>query len=151
MEQPQYNLFHRNRFEAEYAPLYKELGYGTTTWSPLYGGVLTGKYNEGKIPEGSRADLEGYKWMKERAQNEEKLSVVRKLAEVAEDLGISLAQMSLAWLLKNPNVSTVITGASKVSQVEENMKAITIKDQLTEDVMGRINEITKDITEEPSD
>jgi len=151
MEQPQYNLFHRSRFEVEYAPLYKELGYGTTTWSPLYGGILTGKYSEGKIPEGSRADLEGYQWMKERAQNEEKLAIVQKLADVAEDLGVSLAQMSLAWLLKNPNVSTVITGASRVSQVEENMKAIAIKEQFTEDVMDRIDEITKDITEEPSD
>jgi len=145
MEQPQYNMFHRKRFEEEYAILYKELGYGTTTWSPLYGGILTGKYNEGKIPEGSRADLDNFEWMKERAQNEEKLAVVRKLGEVAEDLGVTLAQLSLAWLLKNPNVSTVITGASRVSQVEENMKAVEIKNQLTGDVMDRINEIIKDI------
>ena len=145
MEQPQYNLFHRERFEEEYAPLYKELGYGTTTWSPLYGGMLTGKYNKGDIPEGSRADLENYEWMKERVQNEKKLAVTRKLAEVADDLGVSMAQMSLAWVLKNPNVSTVITGASRVSQVEENMKAVEIKNQLTEDVMDRIAEIIKDI------
>jgi aryl-alcohol dehydrogenase-like predicted oxidoreductase len=145
MEQPQYNLFHRRRFEEEYAPLYKELGYGTTTWSPLYGGLLTGKYNEGKIPEGSRASLEHYPWMKERVQDERKLAVSRKLAEVADDLGVSMAQMSLAWLLKNPNVSTVITGASKVSQVEENMKAVEIKEQLTDDVMARIHEIVKDV------
>ena len=145
MEQPQYNLFHRKRFEEEYAPLYKELGYGTTTWSPLYGGVLTGKYNQGEIPEGSRATLENYEWMKERVQNEEKLAVARQLAKVADELGVSLAQMSLAWLLKNPNVSTVITGASKVSQVEENMKAVEVKDQLTDDVMERIQEIIKDI------
>jgi len=145
MEQPQYNLFHRERFEEEYAPLYKELGYGTTTWSPLYGGMLTGKYNTGDIPEGSRADLKNYEWMKERVQNEKKLAVTRKLAEVADDLGISMAQMSLAWVLKNPNVSTVITGASRVSQVEENMKAVEIKNQLTDDVMDRITEIIKDI------
>ncbi|MFW5714568.1 MAG: potassium channel beta subunit family protein [Brevefilum sp.] len=145
MEQPQYNMFHRERFEKEYEPLYKELGYGTTTWSPLYGGMLTGKYNEGDIPKGSRADLEEYNWMKERVQNEKKLAVTRQLAEVAEDLGVSMAQMSLAWVLKNPNVSTVITGASKVSQVEENMKAGEIKNQLTEDVMDRIHEIIKDI------
>lgn len=143
MEQPQYNLFRRKRFEQEYAILYKELGYGTTTFSPLYGGILTGKYNEGKIPKGSRADLDDYEWMKKRAQNEENLAVVRKLAEVAQDLGVTLAQLSLAWLLKNPNVSTVITGASKVSQVEENMKAVLIKDQLTEDVMARIQEIVQ--------
>ncbi len=145
MEQPQYNLFHRRRFEKEYAPLYKELGYGTTTWSPLYGGVLTGKYNKGVIPEGSRASLDHYAWMKERVQNEAKIAVAKQLAEVADDLGVSLAQMSLAWLLKNPNVSTVITGASKVSQVEENMKAVNVKDQLTGDVMDRISEIVKDV------
>jgi voltage-dependent potassium channel beta subunit len=143
MEQPQYNLFHRQRFEEEYAPLYKELGYGTTTWSPLYGGMLTGKYNKGEIPEGSRADLDNFEWMKERVQNEQKLAVTRKLAEVADDLGVSMAQLSLAWVLKNPNVSTVITGASKISQVEENMKAVEIKKQLTEDVMERINGIVK--------
>ena len=145
MEQPQYNLFHRKRFEEEYAILYKELGYGTTTWSPLYGGVLTGKYNQGEIPEGSRASLKEYQWMKERVQNEEKIAVARKLAVVADDLGVTLAQMSLAWLLKNPNVSTVITGASKVSQVEENMKAVEIKEKLTPDVMDRIGEIIKHV------
>jgi len=144
MEQPEYNLFHRKRFEKEYAPLYKELGYGTTTWSPLAGGLLTGKYNEGSIPEGSRASLKEYEWMKKRVQDEAKLAVTRQLAQVAVDLGVTLAQMSLAWLLKNPNVSTVITGASKVSQVEENMKAVEIKHQLTDDVMGRIGEIIRD-------
>lgn len=145
MEQPQYNLFHRERFEVEYAPLYKELGYGTTTWSPLYGGLLSGKYNEGKIPEGSRASLKDYEWVKQRVQNEGKLEVTRQLAKVADDLGVTLAQMSLAWLLKNPNVSTVITGASRVSQVEENMKAVAIKDKLTDDVMDRIEAIVKDV------
>jgi voltage-dependent potassium channel beta subunit len=145
MEQPQYNLFHRQRFEEEYAPLYKELGYGTTTWSPLFGGVLTGKYNQGEIPEGSRASLKNYSWFKERAQNEAILAAARQLAEVADDIGVSMAQMSLAWLLKNPNVSTVITGASKVSQVEENMKAVEVKEKLTDDVMDRIKEVVKDI------
>jgi voltage-dependent potassium channel beta subunit len=141
MEQPQYNLFHRRRFEEEYDILYKELGYGTTVWSPLYGGMLTGKYNQGEIPKGSRADLSDFDWMKKRVQDEKKLAVTRQLAKVADDLGVSLAQMSLAWLLKNPNVSTVITGASKLSQIEENMKAIEIKDQLTDDVMERIDQI----------
>lgn len=140
MEQPQYNFLHRRRFEEEYAPLYKELGYGTTTWSPLYGGLLTGKYNQG-IPEGSRGDLENYEWLRDNFTNEAKLAVTRQLGEVADDLGVSLAQLSLAWLLKNPNVSTVITGASKVSQVTENMKAVEVKDQLTDDVMARIAEI----------
>ncbi len=143
MEQPQYNMFHRRRFEEEYAPLYKELGYGTTTWSPLYGGMLTGKYNEGKIPEGSRANLSDFEWMKKRVQDEKKLEVTRELAIVAENLGVSMAQMSLAWVLKNPNVSTVITGASKVSQVEENMKAVEIKEKLTDDVMERIENIIR--------
>jgi len=145
MEQPQYNLLHRKRFEEEYAPLYKELGYGTTTWSPLYSGLLTGKYNQGQIPKGSRGDLDDYAWLKESLQNEAKLVVARQLSEVADDLGVSMAQMSLAWLLKNPNVSTVITGASKVSQVEENMKAVKVKDQLTDDVMARIDEIIQDV------
>lgn len=145
MEQPQYNLFHRRRFEEEYDILFKELGYGTTVWSPLYGGMLTGKYNQGEIPKGSRADLSDFDWMKKRVQDEKKLAVTRQLAEVADDLGVSLAQMSLAWLLKNPNVSTVITGASKLSQIEENIKAIEVKDQLTDDVMERIAEIIQDV------
>ena len=145
MEQPQYNLLHRQRFEEEYAPLYKELGYGTTTWSPLFSGLLTGKYNQGQIPKGSRGDLEDYEWLKEKFQDEDKLEITRQLGDVADDLGVSLAQMSLAWLLKNPNVSTVITGASKVSQVEENMKAVEVKEQLTDDVMERIQEIIQDV------
>ncbi len=146
MEQPQYNLFARQRFEEEYAPLYKELGYGTTTYSPLYTGLLTGKYNDG-IPEGSRASLKDFGWMKDRVQDEQKLAITRKLAEVAEDLGITMAQMSLAWILKNPHVSSVITGASNVSQVEENMKAVAIKEKLTSEVMDRIQSIIKDIKE----
>ena len=138
MEQPQYNLLHRQRFEKEYAVLYKELGYGTTIWSPLASGLLTGKYNQGSVPEGSRAQLEGYGWLKERLLDPAKLEVTRRLAEVAEGLGVSLAQMSLAWVLKNPNVSTVITGASRVEQVKENMKAVDVVPLLTDEVMARI-------------
>ncbi len=145
MEQPQYNLFHRRRFEMEYAPLFKELGYGTTTWSPLAGGILTGKYNDGKIPEDSRANLKDFEWVKKQAQDETKIAASRKLADLAAELDITEAQLSLAWLLKNPNVSTVITGASKVSQVHENMKAVDAKEKLTDDVMERIHEIVKDI------
>jgi voltage-dependent potassium channel beta subunit len=144
MEQPQYNLLHRRRFEQEYAPLYTELGYGTTTFSPLSSGLLTGKYNQG-IPKGSRGDLEDYEWLRDNFTNEAKLAVTRQLGEVADDLGVSLAQLSLAWVLKNPNVSTVITGASKVSQVTENMKAAEVKNQLTDDVMARIHEIIKNV------
>ncbi len=138
MEQPQYNLLHRRRFEKEYAVLYKELGYGTTIWSPLASGLLTGKYNQGSVPEGSRAQLEGYGWLKDRLLDPAKLEVTRRLAEVAEGLGVSLAQMSLAWVLKNPNVSTVITGASRVEQVRENMKAVDVVPLLTDEVMARI-------------
>ncbi len=145
MEQPQYNLVHRYRFEVEYAPLYKELGYGTTIWSPLASGLLTGKYNDGSIPEGSRASLENYKWLRKHILVEEKLAVARQLADVAEDLGVTMAQLSLAWCLKNPNVSTVITGASKVSQVKENMKAVEVKEKLTDDVMERIQSIIADV------
>jgi voltage-dependent potassium channel beta subunit len=143
MEQPQYNLLSRKRFEDEYAPLYKELGYGTTTYSPLYTGILTGKYLNG-IPEDSRATLDDYPWFKKRAEDSELLALTKQLLEVAEDLGVTMAQMSLAWILKNPNVSTVITGASKVSQLEENLKATEIKEKLTDDVMERIREIVKD-------
>lgn len=145
MEQPQYNLFHRRRFEVEYVPLFKELGYGTTTWSPLAGGILAGKYNDGQIPEDSRANLKDFEWVKKQAQDETKIAASRKLADLAAELDITEAQLSLAWLLKNPNVSTVITGASKVSQVHENMKAVEAKEKLTDDVMERIHEIVKDI------
>jgi len=145
MEQSQYNMLHRKRFEEEYAPLYKELGYGTTTFSPLSGGLLTGKYNKGNIPENSRAALKEFGWFKKHTQDESILDVTRKLVIIAEDLGVTMAQMSLAWLLKNPNVSTVITGASKVAQVEENMKAVDIKEKLTEDVMERIFQIIQHI------
>ncbi len=138
MEQPQYNLLHRERFEKEYAILYKELGYGTTIWSPLASGLLTGKYNQGSAPEGSRAQLEGYSWLKDRLLDPAKLEVTRKLGKVAEELGVSLAQMSLAWVLKNPHVSTVITGASRVEQVRENMKAVDVVPLLTDEVMARI-------------
>lgn len=138
MEQPQYNLLHRRRFEQEYAILYKELGYGTTVWSPLGSGILTGKYNQGTSPEGSRATLEGFSWVRDQVLNPAKLEVTRKLAPIAADLGVSMAQMSIAWILKNPNVSTVITGASHVEQVYDNMKATEAVPLLTDEVMARI-------------
>lgn len=145
-EQPQYNLFHRERVEKEYARLYEDIGLGTTIWSPLASGLLTGKYNDG-IPQDSRASLKGYEWLKDSLTNQEKLAKVKKLAEVAGDLGCSLAQFSLAWCAKNPHVSTVITGASRVEQVHENMKALEALPKLTPDVMQRVDEIlgvTKD-------
>ena len=143
MEQPQYNMLHRERFEKEYAPLYESYGMGTTIWSPLASGLLTGKYNDG-IPEDSRMNLKGYEWLRRLLEGDEgkrNLAIVKKLGTVAEELGVPMAQMGLAWALKNPNVSTVITGASKASQVESNMKALDVVDELTDDVMARIESI----------
>lgn len=137
MEQPEYNLLHRERFEVEYARLFKDYGYGSTTWSPLASGFLTGKYNQG-IPEGSRAALGKYEFLAESIKDEEKLAKVDRLKKVADGLGVPLAQLSIAWLLKNPNVSTVITGASRVEQVKENLKAMDVVEKLTPDVMEAI-------------
>ena len=136
MEQPQYNMFTRERFEREYAPLYSELGYGTTIWSPLASGLLTGKYNDG-IPSDSRASLEGYEWL-QRGITPERVEKVRALQPIADELGCSLAQFALAWCLTNPNVSTVITGASRPQQVTENMKALEIAPKFTPDVIERV-------------
>ena len=143
MEQPEYNMFHRQRVEVEYQPLYEEYGLGTTIWSPLASGILTGKYNDG-IPDGSRLDLEGYEWLRERLESEEgqrELERVRKLTALAQELGTNMPRLALAWCLKNPNVSTVITGASKVAQIHDNMQAIEVAEKLTGDVMTRIEEI----------
>jgi voltage-dependent potassium channel beta subunit len=144
MEQPQYNMFHRDRVEKEYEMLYRDIGLGTTIWSPLASGLLTGKYNDG-IPEGSRLDLEKYSWLKEILLETEdgrsRLEKVKKLVPVAKDLGITMPQMALAWCLKNKNVSTVITGASNVKQVEQNMSAMDVVDKLDDEVMETIEEI----------
>ncbi len=137
MEQPQYNMFVRDRFEKEYAPLYSELGYGTTIWSPLASGVLTGKYNDG-IPEGSRVTAKGMEWLKDAAITPERIEKVRKLQPIADELGCSLAQLGLAWCLTNPNVSTVITGASRAAQVTENMKALEVAPKLTPEILDAI-------------
>lgn len=138
MEQPEYNLLHRSRFEKEYDILYKTLGYGTTTWSPLKSGMLTGKYRGGKFPEGSRANLPGMEWLKEMFSDPARVKAVENLHVIADDLGVSLAQMSIAWILKNPNVSTVITGSSKLQQLHDNMKALDVVPMLTDEVMQRI-------------
>ena len=143
MEQPQYNMLVRDRFESEYARLYSEIGLGTTIWSPLASGLLTGKYNSG-IPQDSRLNLPGYEWLREKLlgeRGEHNLSIVKQLGAVADDLGTSLARLAIAWCLKNPDVSTVITGASRVSQVEENMKAADVVPLLTDEVMQRIETI----------
>lgn len=144
MEQPQYNMFHRERFEKEYFKLYREIGLGTTIWSPLAGGLLTGKYlNE--TPEGSRAvshpDLD---WLSERLVGDiakKRGEKVKQLALLANELNVSLASMSLAWCLRNPNVSTVIMGASKLAQLRENVKAVDVQAHLTPEVMDRIDVI----------
>jgi len=138
MEQPQYNLFHRERVEREYARLYADYGLGTTVWSPLASGLLTGKYAAG-IPAGSRATLKGYEWLAERLSDEAKIARVARLAPIAADLGCTLAQLALAWCLKNPHVSTVITGASRVEQVRENLAALPVVARLAPDVMARID------------
>ncbi|PYJ11801.1 MAG: aldo/keto reductase [Verrucomicrobia bacterium] len=143
VEQPQYNMFHRERVEKEYAPLYKRFGLGTTIWSPLASGLLTGKYNDGD-PGGTRISLKDYEWLRDLFENDEarrRLAKVKKLAKVAADLGTTLPRLGLAWCLKNPNVSSVITGASKPAQVTENMKAILLVDKLTDEVMRKIERI----------
>ena len=140
MEQPQYNLLHRERFEKEYARLFSDLGYGATTFSPLALGVLTGKYNDG-IPKDSRGTVKGYEWLAERLTEPAKLAKARALAPIARELGCTMAQMSLAWCLKNPHVSSVITGASRPAQVVENLKALAVVTLLTPDVMARIDAI----------
>ncbi len=140
MEQPQYNLFHRKRVEREYARLYEDLGLGLTTWSPLAGGLLTGKYRGG-VPAGSRGTLENYGFLRDRLTDAARNSLVGELAAVAGDLGCTLAQLALAWCLKNPNVSTVITGASRPQQVHENMRAAEVADKLDAAVIHRIDAI----------
>ena len=140
MEQPQYNMLNRNRFEIEYARVFKDYGYGSTIWSPLASGLLTGKYNDG-IPAGSRGSLQGYEFLRARLTDREGIEKVKKLQTIAGDLGVTMAQMAIAWCLKNPNVSTVITGASRVEQVRENMRAMDALPKLTPDVMTGIEEV----------
>jgi voltage-dependent potassium channel beta subunit len=143
MEQPEYNMFHRERVEIEYGPLYEFVGLGTTIWSPLYFGVLTGKYNEG-IPEGSRATLPGYEWLREIIEGDEgrlRIEKVKALETIARELQTSTTHLALAWCLKNPHVSTVITGASRVEQVHDNLHALELIPQLTDDVMATIEAV----------
>jgi aryl-alcohol dehydrogenase-like predicted oxidoreductase len=139
MEQPEYNLLHRARVEFEFARLYEDIGLGLTTWSPLASGVLTGKYIDG-VPEDSRANLPGYEWLRDALTNEKTNARVRDLKAIADELGCSLAQLSLAWCTKNPHVSTVITGASRAAQVRENMAALDVAARLDADLMARIEQ-----------
>lgn len=141
MEQPQYNLLARDKVEVEYARLYDEIGLGTTIWSPLASGLLTGKYRDG-VPADSRGALAGYEWLGERLSDERSLAKVERLRPIAEELGCTMAQLSIAWCAANPRVSTVITGASRPSQVVENFAALDVLPLLTPEVMARINEAT---------
>lgn len=143
MEQPQYNMLHRDRVEAEYANLYDEIGLGTTIWSPLASGVLTGKYNDG-IPAGSRLTLKDYQWLRDivdSPRGKANIEKVKGLMPVAAELGCTMAQLAIAWCLVNEDVSTVITGASNAAQVAENMKALDVVPLLTPDVQERIETI----------
>ena len=141
MEQPQYNLLDRKRFEVEYKPVFEKYGMGTTTWSPLASGALTGKYLEG-IPEGSRASLEGYEWLKnsmvESERGQERMTKVSALAPIAEEMGVKLSNLAIAWCLLNENVSTVILGASKIEQLEENLKSTELLPLLDESIQKEL-------------
>ena len=140
VEQPQYHLFHRARVEKEYARLYEDIGLGLTTWSPLASGLLTGKYRQG-VPAGSRGALEGMGFLVKGLTHAEKNAAVARLEAVAADLGCPLAQLAIAWAARNPRVSTVITGASKIAQLQDNLRAVDVIPKLTAEVMARIDEI----------
>lgn len=143
MEQPEYNMFRRDKVEKDFLPLYETIGLGTTIWSPLASGILTGKYNDG-IPDSSRVNLKDYEWLKNiilSPAGQEKIEKTKELADLAKEIGVTLPELGLIWCLKNPNVSTVITGASKPEQVKQNMKAIDKVDLVTDDVMDSIEEI----------
>jgi voltage-dependent potassium channel beta subunit len=153
MEQPQYHMFHRERVESEYAPLYKNFGLGTTIWSPLASGILTGKYSQG-IPQHSRMAMKDYGWLRKQLESEEGKQMIEKvnlLTGIANELGCTMAQLALAWCTKNPHVSTVITGASRAEQVKENVKSLEVAGKLTPDVMERIENILQNRPPAPPD
>ena len=141
MEQPQYNMFHRDKVEVEFSQVYKTVGLGTTIWSPLASGILSGKHRDTKASKGTRLTMEGLDWLRERELTEARLKKVDKLKVIAEKLDLSLPVMSLAWCLKNPNVSTVILGASKEAQLKENLGAVEAQDKLTAAVMEKIAKV----------
>lgn len=149
VEQPEYNMFVRNKVEVEFSQIYKSVGLGTTIWSPLASGILSGKYND-QFPDGTRLGMDGLEWLKERNLTQERITAVLALGDLAKELGLSLPVMSLAWCLKNPNVSTVILGASKLQQLQENMQALGAQELLTPDVMQRIEDILQNKPEFPA-
>lgn len=142
MEQPQYNLFERSKVEVEYKEIYKNVGLGTTIWSPLAAGLLSGKYNEG-VPKGSRFALEGFDWLRDRWMLDDRIKKVKKLSDLAAKLGASTAALSIAWCIKNPDVTTAILGATKRQQLTDNLKALEVVNLLTPDVMEKIEGIMK--------
>ncbi len=142
VEQPQYSLLERNKLENEYQMIFRTVGMGTTIWSPLASGLLSGKYNAG-IPEGSRFSLQGFDWLKDRWMQEQLLQKVRQLGELAAELGVSQAALSIAWCIRNPQVTTAILGATRKEQLTENLKALEVLPLLTEDVMNRIETIVQ--------
>lgn len=151
MEQPQYNMFTRRKVESEFRALYENFGMGTTIWSPLASGILTGKYNEG-IPKDSRLNLPDYKWLRELWFNEkgkQKIEKVKDLQSIANEIGISMTHLAIAWCLKNPNVSTVILGASRLSQLEDNLNAVSSLEKLTPEWMNKIEEVLENKPSEP--
>ncbi|MCE1254929.1 MAG: aldo/keto reductase [Anaerolineae bacterium] len=145
MEQPQYNLFHRERVESELSPLCKEFGLGLTTWSPLFYGILSGKYNDG-IPDGSRASLPDMAWIRDHI-TPERISIVRKLTALAQELEITTAQLAIAWILRRKEVSSVITGATRLEQLDENLYASEAAEKLDEDILDRIEQIVENLPE----
>ena len=146
VEQPQYHLFHRQRVEQEYAPLYEHTGLGLTTWSPLASGLLTGKYAAG-VPDGSRGALEGMAFLRDGLTHPAKNAAVKQLESIAAELGGSVAQLALAWVAHNPRVSSVITGASKLSQLQSNLGALALLDKLTPQVLAQIDAATKSLAD----
>jgi aryl-alcohol dehydrogenase-like predicted oxidoreductase len=151
MEQPQYNLFERDKVERDYEPVYDTYGLGTTIWSPLASGLLTGKYNEG-VPQDSRAALPGYEWLREIIEGpkgKRRIPQVQALAKIAEGAGLPIHHLALLWCLRNPRVSTVILGASKLEQLHDNLKALDHKAKLTPDVLEAIEEVVQNKPEAP--
>ncbi len=148
MEQPQYNMFHRNRVEVEYAQIYKTVGLGTTIWSPLASGVLTDKYLD-KFPDGTRLGMKGMEWLKENALTPERLETTRELNKLAKELGTSLPKLAIAWCVKNPNVSTVILGASKVHHLEETLESLDVLHLLSKEVMEKIEGLLANTPPQP--
>jgi voltage-dependent potassium channel beta subunit len=142
MEQPQYNLFERNKVDAEYLEIYKNVGLGTTIWSPLAAGLLTGKYNDG-IPEGSRFQIEGFEWLRDRWLMQEKINKVQQLGAIAKALKVSTASLSIAWCIKNPNVTTAILGATSKAQLLDNLTALDTAALLTPEIMEQIEGIVE--------